>query len=71
MTTFTASGTSSPWAVDTALARGGDGYFAWLDHIWPAAGCTHPIRLHGDLRIIDPAPANCCARSPPSACPTG
>jgi hypothetical protein len=44
---------SSPWATDTALARGGDGYFAWLDHIWPAAGCAHPIRLHGDLRVID------------------
>ena len=54
MTTFTASGASSPWAADTALTRGGEGYFDWLDHIWPAAGCTHPIRLHGDLRVIDP-----------------
>ena len=54
MTTFTAAGTSSPWAVDAALARAGDGYFGWLDHIWSAAGCTHPVRLYGDLRIIDP-----------------
>ena len=54
MTTSTTSETFSPWAVDAALARGGDGYFGWLDHIWSAAGCTHPVRLYGDLRIIDP-----------------
>lgn len=54
MTTFPATGMSSPWAVDAALARAGDGYFGWLDHIWSAAGCTHPVRLYGDLRIIDP-----------------
>ncbi len=54
MTIFTATGTSSPWAADSALARGGDGYFGWLDHIWSAAGCSHPVRLYGDLRIIDP-----------------
>src|SRR5215831_4647007 len=32
-----------------------EGYFAWLDHIWTAAGCAHPIRLYGDLRVIDSA----------------
>ncbi len=53
MTSYAASGPSSPWAIDAALTRGGDGYFTWLDHIWPAAGCTHPIRLYGDLRVID------------------
>jgi hypothetical protein len=35
------------------LARAGDGYFDWLDHIWPAAGCSHPVRLHGDIRTVD------------------
>ena len=30
------------------------GYHAWLDHIWPAAACTRPIRLHGDIKHIDP-----------------
>ena len=39
----------------TALARAGDGYFAWLDHIWHAAACTHPIRLRGQVQHIDPA----------------
>jgi hypothetical protein len=29
------------------------GYHDWLDHIWPAAGCAHPVRLHGDLRVVD------------------
>ena len=31
------------------------GYHAWLDHVWPAAACTHPVRLRGDIRHIDPA----------------
>ena len=30
------------------------GYGAWLDHVWPAAACTRPIRLRGDIRHIDP-----------------
>jgi hypothetical protein len=41
-------------AADSAQARAGDGYFAWLDHIWHAAACTHPIRLHGRVKHIDP-----------------
>jgi hypothetical protein len=36
-------------------ARHYAGYHAWLDHIWPAAGCTRPIRLHGDIKHIDAA----------------
>ena len=42
-------------AADSARARAGDGYFAWLDHIWHAAACTRPIRLHGHVRHIDAA----------------
>jgi hypothetical protein len=42
------------FADTSALDRAGEGYFAWLDHIWSAAGCQHPVRLHGDLRVIDP-----------------
>jgi hypothetical protein len=42
-------------AAGTALARAGEGYFAWLDHIWHAAACTRPIRLHGHVQHIDPA----------------
>jgi hypothetical protein len=29
------------------------GYDAWLDHVWPAAACTRPIRLRGNIRHID------------------
>ena len=42
-------------AAASALDRAGDGYFAWLDHIWHAAACTHPVRLHGRIKHIDPA----------------
>lgn len=41
------------FTADTAFARAGQDYFTWLDHIWSAAGCRHPVRLHGDLRVID------------------
>src|SRR5690348_16133530 len=27
-------------------------YDAWLDHIWPAAACTRPIRLHGQISHV-------------------
>ena len=29
------------------------GYDAWLDHVWHAAACTRPIRLHGSIHHID------------------
>jgi hypothetical protein len=28
-------------------------YWRWLGHVMPAAGCTRPIRLSGDLHTID------------------
>ena len=31
------------------------GYDAWLNHVWHAAACTHPIRLRGDIKHIDAA----------------
>jgi hypothetical protein len=30
-------------------------YDHWLDHVWPAAACSHPIRLRGIIRRVDPA----------------
>ncbi len=41
------------YASDTALQRGGDGYFDWLDHVWAAAGCAHPVRLRGTVQTVD------------------
>ena len=31
------------------------GYQAWLDHVWHAAACTRPVRLHGEIKHIDAA----------------
>ncbi|AVT38010.1 replication initiator [Plantactinospora sp. BB1] len=28
-------------------------YFAWLDHVRPAAGCTRPIRLAGSIHTVE------------------
>ena len=42
-------------AIGQALKRASQpGYFAWLEHVRPAAGCTRPIRLHGEILTIDP-----------------
>jgi hypothetical protein len=41
--------------IASVLQRAGKGYDAWLGHIWPAAACTRPIRLHGLIRHVDPA----------------
>ena len=30
-------------------------YDRWLAHIRPAAGCTRPVRLHGQLHTVEPA----------------
>jgi hypothetical protein len=32
-----------------------DAYDQWLDHVWPAAACSHPIRLGGHLHRVDAA----------------
>ena len=38
-----------------ALARAGDGYNTWLDHIWhAAAGVSAPTWLRGQVKHIDP-----------------
>ena len=46
-------------------------YDRWLDHIWPAAGCTHPIRLGGQIHRIDPATGEILTTTPTSALPDG
>jgi hypothetical protein len=47
--------TAAVGAWEQALARATrDDYHAWLAHVHNAAGCTRPIRLHGELATIDP-----------------
>jgi hypothetical protein len=62
---------SSRSATDTALLRARKGYFTWLDHIWSAAGCTHPVHLYGDVRVIDPQTGELLRPCPPRPCQTG
>ena len=59
------------FAHDSALTRAGDGYFPWLDHIWSAAGCTAPVRLHGQLHTVDTRTGAILATLPTSAMPDG
>jgi hypothetical protein len=47
-TVFIAGATSG---IGLELAR----RFAAAGSVWPAAACTHPVRLRGDIRHIDPA----------------
>jgi len=48
-----------------------DAYTTWLDHIWPAAGCTHPIRLSGRIHRVDPAIGEVLSTLETSALPDG
>ena len=47
------------------------GYHAWLDHIWPAAACTRPIRLRGDIKHIDAATGELLRTIPTIGMPDG
>jgi hypothetical protein len=47
------------------------GYQAWLDHIWPAAACTRPIRLRGDIKHIDAATGELLRTIPTIGMPDG
>jgi hypothetical protein len=47
------------------------GYDAWLDHVWPAAACTRPIRLRGDIRHIDPVTGELLHTIPTLGMPDG
>ncbi len=47
------------------------GYDAWLDHVWPAAACTRPVRLRGDIKHIDPATGELVRTIPTIGMPDG
>ena len=52
-------------------ARHSAGYYAWLDHVWPAAACTRPVRLRGDIKHIDPATGELLRTIPTIGMPDG
>jgi hypothetical protein len=62
----------SPYAIDTAIqrVRSGD-YFAWLDHVWPAAGCRRPVRLRGRFDEVHQASGEVLATAWTSDMPDG
>jgi hypothetical protein len=45
--------------------------FAWLEHVRPAAGCAHPIRLVGELATVDQATGAMLSRIPTEDLPDG
>jgi hypothetical protein len=47
------------------------GYPAWLDHVWPAAACTRPVRLRGEIKHIDPATGELLRTIPTIGMPDG
>lgn len=58
-------------ATETALARAGAGYFEWLDHVWPAAGCSHPVLLTGDLVTLNAATGEVLSSASTEGMPDG
>ena len=52
-------------------ARHSAGYYAWLDHVWPAAACTRPVRLRGDIKHIDAATGELLRTIPTMGMPDG
>ncbi|MGW0807975.1 replication initiator [Nonomuraea sp. NPDC002799] len=65
------SGATAFFAHDSALTRAGDGYFSWLDHVWHAAGCTAPVRLHGQVHTVEASTGVILATESTSAMPDG
>ena len=54
--TVLASGAVPPCAAETAFTRAVAATISpAAGHIWPAASCTSPVRLHGTIRHIDTA----------------
>lgn len=54
------------------LARASQsGYQQWLSHAGTARGCSHPVRLSGEITDIDPATGELLRRVTTSAMPDG
>jgi hypothetical protein len=49
----TGANTGSSGLISSVLERAALGHDEWLGHVWNAAACSHPIRLHGTLTRAD------------------
>ena len=47
------------------------GYNVWLDHVWPAAACSRPVQLRGDIKHVDPATGELLRTVPTIGMPDG
>ena len=47
-----------------------DAYDRWLDHIWPATGCTHPSASAARSTASTPPPGKSSPPPRPRPCPT-
>ncbi|RZT84611.1 hypothetical protein EV383_1458 [Pseudonocardia sediminis] len=55
-----------------ALARAGDeGYGRWLDHVSPAAGCAHPVKLSGTVYRVEQSTGRITSERHTSEMPDG
>lgn len=46
-------------------------YFRWLNHVTPAAGCSHPVRLAGEVATLDTATGQLLSRVSTQDMPDG
>lgn len=59
-------------AVDHALNRATRAdYHQWLTHVFPAAGCTHPIRLAGETLTVEAGTGRLLTHQPTEQLPDG
>ena len=64
---------SYPSPVDQAFHRAvtTPDFFAWLHHVSSAAGCSHPIRLAGDIMTVDTSTGQRLAKVSTESMPDG
>ena len=48
-----------------------DDYHTWLAHVFPAAGCTHPIRLAGEIATVEADTGRLLSRTRTTDLPDG
>jgi len=62
---------AAPGAAELLARTGQDGYADWLAHTAAARGCSHPVRLSGEITSIDPATGEVIHRADTGSMPDG
>ena len=58
-------------AYDLLARTGRDDYREWLSHTATARGCSHPVRLTGEITDVDPATGEIIRRVATADMPDG